>query len=154
MMDSVGRTAVNQMAAMAERQAKINASSGSHPHGTPTPAQKGSGPARVTGDLVRGITHTRAEQSGGRWQARVGLPGGIMHGGYAGGRGRRGNRRGKKGGGGGGAPLGVIGRALEKMDYPFLTPAVKHVTSQGRMYLRLAMERYMRSKHPAGGGDT
>lgn len=38
-----------------ERQAKLNASSGRHKAGTPTPASPGSGPAIVTGTLRRSI---------------------------------------------------------------------------------------------------
>lgn len=51
------------LAAAGERQAKINASTGAHPRNTPTPATRYvTGPAVITGNLRRNITHTRAQQ--------------------------------------------------------------------------------------------
>lgn len=60
-----------------ERQAKINASTGSHPYGTPTPAWPGSGPARVSGTLVRSITHTDPALDAFGWSMRVGTAVGL-----------------------------------------------------------------------------
>lgn len=57
---------------VAERQAKINASSGSHQRGTPTPARPGSGPAVVSGTLRRSLTHTPAMKTATGWEIRLG----------------------------------------------------------------------------------
>lgn len=52
--------ALEVLANTVERQAKINASNGSHKKGDPTPATPGHGPAVVTGNLRRSITHETA----------------------------------------------------------------------------------------------
>jgi hypothetical protein len=61
-----------------ETEAKNNASQGSHAYGTPTPASPGGGPARISGTLVRSITHTepRPTLTGGV-EIRVGPAGGL-----------------------------------------------------------------------------
>lgn len=60
-----------------ERQAKINASTGSHPYGTPTPAHPGTGPARISGTLVRSITHTDPALDAFGWSMKVGTAAGL-----------------------------------------------------------------------------
>ena len=60
-----------------ERQAKINASTGSHPYGTPTPASPGTGPARISGTLVRSITHTDPAMDFAGWSMKVGTGTGL-----------------------------------------------------------------------------
>jgi hypothetical protein len=60
-----------------ERQAKINASTGAHPYGTPTPASPGAGPARISGTLVRSITHTDPAMDAFGWSMRVGTATGL-----------------------------------------------------------------------------
>lgn len=60
-----------------EKQAKINASNGEHPRGTRTPASPGSGPARISGTLVRSITHSEVKATAIGWEMRVGLAGGL-----------------------------------------------------------------------------
>jgi len=50
--------ALTPVALAVETEAKRNASQGSHAYGTPTPATRGSGPARISGTLVRSITHS------------------------------------------------------------------------------------------------
>jgi hypothetical protein len=60
-----------------ERQAKINASNGEHPPRTPTPASPGEGPARVSGSLVRAITHTEPQHTGSGWMVQVGMAPGL-----------------------------------------------------------------------------
>jgi len=73
-----GKAAMTVVALAVEKQAKINASNGEHPRGTRTPASPGSGPARISGTLVRSITHTEATVfEGGGWEIRVGLAGGL-----------------------------------------------------------------------------
>lgn len=64
--------ALTALALVVEKQAKINASSGAHAYGTPTPARSGTGPARISGTLVRSITHTKVEKIGMAWETRVG----------------------------------------------------------------------------------
>ncbi|MEU8552323.1 hypothetical protein AB0C81_36055 [Streptomyces roseoverticillatus] len=66
------RRVLTQLALAVERQAKINASVGSHPRGTPTPASPGTGPAVVSGTLRRSITHTPVAPSGTGWETKVG----------------------------------------------------------------------------------
>lgn len=71
------RTFLTQLANAIERQAKVNASSGSHKRGTPTPAQPGSGPAVVSGTLRRSITHSPITLTAGGWETKVGTAAGI-----------------------------------------------------------------------------
>lgn len=96
---------LTQIALAIERQAKINASAGAHPFGTPTPARKGAGPARISGTLVRSITHTRVTRTAFGWESRIGTAGG-MYPPY------------------GRTPSSRYGLYLEtELDYPFLEPA-------------------------------
>ncbi len=59
------------IAYLCEKQAKINASSGVHKAGTPTPASHGSGPAVVTGTLRRSITTFGPNRIPGGYEASV-----------------------------------------------------------------------------------
>lgn len=72
-----GATVVTRIGLAVERQAKANAGAWSHRLGTPTPAQHGSGPARISGTLVRSLTHTQASYSVGGWEVRVGTAAGF-----------------------------------------------------------------------------
>jgi hypothetical protein len=72
---SVGLTAV---ALAVERQAKINASNGEHPYRTPTPSPGDpEGPARISGSLVRSITHSGVERTAIGWAVKVGMAPGL-----------------------------------------------------------------------------
>jgi hypothetical protein len=71
------KAAMTTTALAIERQAKVNASNGQHKRGTRTPARPGSGPARISGTLVRSITHSEIMVISGGWQMRVGLAGGL-----------------------------------------------------------------------------
>jgi hypothetical protein len=110
--------ALTQVALAIERQAKINASNGAHPFGTPTPATRGSGPARISGTLVRSITHTRVRPTGGGWECQVGTAQGMFP--------PYGKNR---------TPSSLYGLYLEtELDYPFLEPAFHfgcHVVAPG-----------------------
>jgi hypothetical protein len=66
------RAVVGELARVVEKQAKTNASSGSHGRGTPTPARPGSGPAVISGTLRRSITHTEPVLNGRGWECKVG----------------------------------------------------------------------------------
>ncbi|MGW2936081.1 hypothetical protein ACWDA7_30485 [Streptomyces sp. NPDC001156] len=66
------RKVITALALAIERQAKINASSGAHKRGTPTPARPGSGPAVISGTLRRSITHSPVIFTGGGWETKVG----------------------------------------------------------------------------------
>lgn len=55
------------------KQAKSNASNGSHPWGTPTPARPGEGPAKISGTLVRSLTRQRVMAWPGGWETKVGV---------------------------------------------------------------------------------
>ena len=76
------RRTVAAVAAAGEKQAKINASNGSHPRGTKTPASKGQGPAVITGNLRRNITHEPVRQIGTVFESRIGVAGGAGYGKY------------------------------------------------------------------------
>jgi hypothetical protein len=66
------RLALEPLALAVEKQAKINASSGSHLYGTPTPARPGAGPAIISGTLRRAITHSPITAILDGWETRVG----------------------------------------------------------------------------------
>lgn len=111
------RVALEPLALAVEKQAKINASSGSHPWGTPTPASPGTGPAIISGALRRSITHSPIRAIGDGWETRVGT--GIGSYPPYGGAGRQ--------------PANKYGYFLEVEGlrngdrYPFLEPAFKFV---------------------------
>jgi hypothetical protein len=71
------RRVLTGLANVVEKQAKTNASSGSHAYGTPTPASPGSGPARISGTLVKSITHTDIVPNGLGWECKVGTGAGF-----------------------------------------------------------------------------
>lgn len=116
-----GRVALEPLALAIERQAKTNASAGSHAYGTPTPASRGSGPAVISGNLRRSITHSPVTMLGpGHWQTKVGTGTGFYPG--YGGRSR--------------TPANKYGFYLEHglrggAKYPFLVPAFEYVTGAG-----------------------
>lgn len=75
-----------------ERFAKQKAvEGGSHRRGTPTPATRGRGPAKITGNLQRSITSS-VDSSGRTPEAKVGL-----------------------------APSGAYGEHVEALGYPFIS---------------------------------
>lgn len=114
-----GRDVLIQLALVIEKQAKINASAGSHRYGTPTPARPGTGPAVISGNLRRAITHEPVRLLGpSHWQTRVGTATGFSppYGGA---------RR---------TPANKYGYYLEHglrngATYPFLLPAFRHGTT-------------------------
>ena len=116
-----------------EQRAKKNASNGSHPYGTRTPASPGSGPARISGTLVRSITHDPPLRTGLGWETKVGTAGGLYplyRSGRSGGS-RKGAKR-KRRGSGKGTPSSEYGKYLETglrngATYPWLTPAYRDV---------------------------
>ena len=70
--EKAGFYALGRVALAVERQAKLNAvEGGTHKRGTKTPAQSGSGPARITGALQRSI-HTEVRLGFGSYEATVG----------------------------------------------------------------------------------
>lgn len=71
------RAGLSALGLAVEKQAKINASTGSHRYGTPTPATPGTGPARISGTLVRSITHTTPVPAAFGWEMKVGLAAGL-----------------------------------------------------------------------------
>jgi hypothetical protein len=66
------RIVLEPLALIIERQAKINASTGAHKYGTPTPARPGTGPAIISGNLRRSITHSPITFVNGGWETKVG----------------------------------------------------------------------------------
>lgn len=103
------RRVLTQLALVVERQAKINASVGSHARGTPTPARPGTGPAVISGTLRRSISHSPVIFNGGGWETKVGTAIGFTP------------PRGK-------TPANLYGLYLETglkngSTYPFLKPA-------------------------------
>lgn len=116
-----GEQLLATLALALEKQAKTNASVGSHRYGTPTPASPGTGPAVISGTLRRAITHERVIELGpGHWRTRVGTATGFTP--PYGGRRR--------------TPANKYGYYLEHglrngATYPFLVPAFNHVTGVG-----------------------
>ena len=73
-----GREALVAIAVALEKQAKINASVGSHPYRTATPASPGTGPAVISGNLRRSLTHEPVLAIGpGHFRTRVGTATGF-----------------------------------------------------------------------------
>lgn len=102
-----------------EAQAKRNASVGAHVYGTKTPAWPGTGPARISGTLVRSITHTEPEHFALGWMVKVGPATGM----YPTYRGRRGMITSR-------TQSSDYGRYLEEglpngARYPWLVPAAR-----------------------------
>ena len=95
------------------RQARQNVSNGQHSYGTPTPAQPGEGPARVSGTLWGSLTRTEVKRTTLGAEVRIGTaPGKVPP--YAKGRSR--------------TPSSKYGYYLETglingAKYPFLTTA-------------------------------
>lgn len=70
--------ALTAVALAVERQAKLNASNGEHPPRTPTPSSGDpAGPARISGSLVRAITHTPVQRTALGWEVKVGMAPGL-----------------------------------------------------------------------------
>ncbi len=113
--------ALTPLALMVERQAKINASNGEHSPRTPTPSTGDpEGPARVSGTLVRAITHTQPARTATGWEVLVGMATGLYP--YY-------DRR---------TPaneyayyLEVTGVGKDRKTYPFLEPALTFTTHVG-----------------------
>jgi hypothetical protein len=113
-----GGKLLTALATVIEKQAKTNASAGSHRYGTKTPARRGSGPAVISGTLRRSITHEPVLQyAPGHWTTRVGTAAGFYP---SYGKGR--------------VPSSRYGYYLEHgirggYTYPFLSTAFKHGTT-------------------------
>lgn len=72
------RAGLSALGLAIEKQAKINASTGSHRYWTPTPATPGAGPARISGTLVRSITSTTPMPTATfGWEMKIGLAAGM-----------------------------------------------------------------------------
>jgi hypothetical protein len=116
-----GRLALEPLALAIERQAKVNLSGASHKYGTPTTAVPGTGPAIISGNLRRSITHTRVVSTSLGWTVRIGTGVGFYPT-YRTARGRV--LKGK-------TPANVYGEILEVHGsragrrFPFLGPAFK-----------------------------
>ncbi|MDI5965716.1 hypothetical protein [Streptantibioticus silvisoli] len=109
-------TMLTGLALAVERQAKVNASSGAHKYGTPTPARPGAGPAVISGTLRRSLTHSPIIWTGGGWETKVGTAVGFNP------------PYGKKK-----TPANLYGKYLETglrngATYPFLKPALSFAT--------------------------
>lgn len=111
------RRGLLETAAAVAHQAQVNASTGSHAYGTPTPARPGTGPAIISRTLVNSIAYSTPLPQGVDWVARVGARSGM----YPAYRGR--TRR---------TPSSEYGRYLETglrngTTYPWLVPASRIV---------------------------
>ena len=94
-----------------EKEAKVRVrGGGAHRAGTKTPARRGGGPAVITGDLARAVTHELA----GSHTVRVGAAD-IPH------------RPAKAGWKAPKATSGEIGGYVEKLGFEWLTPAAETV---------------------------
>lgn len=116
-----GKELLTSLALALEKQAKTNASVGSHKYGTPTPASPGTGPAVISGNLRRSLTHEPVASLGpGHWRTRVGTGVGFY----------------PSYGSSSRTPANRYGFYLEHglrngARYPFLVPAFNHVTGTG-----------------------
>ena len=79
-----GRIALTPLADAIVRQAKINASNGSHKWGTKTPASPGTGPAKISSTLNRSIDRSVVTRQSFGWFCQVGMRAGTYPG-YPGG---------------------------------------------------------------------
>jgi hypothetical protein len=119
--------ALVELTQLVERRTKDNLNLRSHSRRTPTNATPGGPPSKVTGDLMRGITHTPPQPSRGGITTRVGPASNIPHSHPSPARGGRTHAR--------GSSVGVIGRALETgmrngKRFPFLVPALRSVSGE------------------------
>ncbi|MFD0405623.1 hypothetical protein [Kitasatospora sp. NPDC127116] len=69
--------ALGELADAILKQAKTNASNGSHARGTPTPARHGEGPARISGTLVRSLARTTVTHTVTGAEVRIGTQPGM-----------------------------------------------------------------------------
>jgi hypothetical protein len=69
--------ALTELADAILKQAKTNASNGSHARGTPTPARHGEGPARISGTLVRSLARTAVNHTMTGAEVRIGTQPGM-----------------------------------------------------------------------------
>lgn len=137
-----GKALLTDLATAIEKQAKTNASSGAHRYGTKTPASPGRGPAVISGNLRRSITHEPVAELGlGHWRTRVGTGVGFYPS-YGGSSRTPANKygyyleHGLRGGGHGRSGEHVLERVTSHATgagatYPFLGPAFRHVTTIG-----------------------
>lgn len=78
--NGVARTpiALAELADVILRQARINANNGQHDYGTPTPAQPGEGPARISGTLRDSLGRTPVMRTGFGAEVRIGTRPGMV----------------------------------------------------------------------------
>lgn len=125
---TAARTGLIDLSDAVVKQARTNASSGSHAYGTPTPARPGSGPAVISGTLRSSIDRTAVILDGLGWSAKVGLvPGKVPK-----------YRKGRSS-----TPSSKYGSYLEKglkngAKYPFLEPATHLVPLQAEVLFKRA----------------
>lgn len=72
-----GRIALTPLADAIKKQAKINASNGSHIYGTKTPATPGTGPARISSALYKSIDRSLVTRESFGWFCQVGTAAGV-----------------------------------------------------------------------------
>jgi len=72
------RIALSGVADAIVKQARINASNGSHAYGTPTPASAGTGPAKISGTLYKSIDRSSITREPFGWYCRVGMNAGFV----------------------------------------------------------------------------
>lgn len=111
------------------KQAKVNASNGSHQYGTPTPASPGSGPARISGTLRNSIDRTAAKATADGWTVNVGLvPGRFPP--YRKGRSTESSKYG----------LYLETGLKNGATYPFLLPATRMLPVQAEVFFKKAYD--------------
>ncbi|MBV6697433.1 hypothetical protein KV557_09885 [Kitasatospora aureofaciens] len=72
-----GPIALAELADAILKQAKTNASNGTHAWGSPTPARPGEGPAKISGTLVKSLARTSVNRTVTGAEVRVGTQPGM-----------------------------------------------------------------------------
>lgn len=126
---AASRTGLIGLADAVVKQAKLNASSGRHAYGTPTPARPGTGPAVISGTLRNSIDRTAVTLNAAGWEAKVGLvPGRTPP--YRKGRGTTSSKYG----------LFLETGLRNGATYPFLEPATRMAHIQAPVAFKRAFE--------------
>jgi hypothetical protein len=133
--EALAATVTLRLAEATEGVAKHKLNERSHAYGTPTPATQGGPPAKISGDLMRSVTH---EPTGPSEAVRVG-PSDVPHRRYPPKTQSRGGTLKPTAG------SGAIGRYLEEdLGYPWLEPSADEVMAAAEPIVNAAIDELLR----------